>query len=220
MQTTRLMTCATAVLLIGPVGGCARRGDADMRMDPMTGDAGFGSGDPQEELGGTEYGSGEFAIILTGDQEPGRYCWHIGETIRVCGGTRDDSAEHQCIDGETNCLFLQPDDETREDRCWVSTTWQTVSGEALYGDCAHRDAYWSDDPAVECLYHRHCYDGASCVDYRCVCPEGADCPDPGVPGSAGPDDAGPGSHPSAPDAGRPDAGSSGGPGGPPAPPSP
>jgi hypothetical protein len=224
MTTNRtVMTFAAALLLVGPLAGCNRRGEGDRMIDvEMTGDAGPRTGGSHEILGGTEYGSGEYAIILTGETEPQRYCWYIGETVRICPpGTRDDSSIDECIDNETNCLFYQPADEEREDTCYVRTSWQTVSGEALYGDCAHHAAYWSDDPSVECLYHRHCNTNELCVDWLCVCPEGTECGhDPGPPpppgsgdpdaGTAGP---GPGPGPSTPDAGPP----GGGPGVPPAP---
>lgn len=216
------MTFATALLLVGPLAGCNRRDDGDRDIDVMIGDAGPLGGGSHEILGGTEYGSGEYAIILTGETAPQRYCWYVGETVQVCpSGTMDTQVLDHCIDDETACLAHQPPDEEEDATCWVRTDWETVSGEALYGDCAHQAAYWSDDPSVECLYHRHCNTNELCVDYLCVCPEGTECGhDPGpAPGPGDPDAGtadpgpGPGPGPSTPDAGPP----SGGPGAPPAP---
>ncbi len=126
-----------------------------------------------------EYGTGEHAIFLSAPAP--RYCWFIGETNRICPpGRRMTSYQHMCVDDEEACLALLPDDEERDGRCNVTTRWQSVGRDALYGDCAKRTAYWNGDPAVQCLFHSHCNEGGRCVDYQCDC-GGRPCDDPITP---------------------------------------
>lgn len=142
----------------------------------------------------TEYGSGDYAVLLTNTEGLDAYCWYIEETVRVSAGSKRTAYDHICVDAETNCLAYEPEGwEEETSTTWVRVDYDTVSGGALFGSCEIHAAYWDDDPAVECLFHDHCNGDGLCVDWRCVCPVGGDCPEPTppVPTTMEPD-AGPG----------------------------
>ncbi len=172
--------------------------------------AGTGAGGARATV---DYGSGEYGIALS---TPPRstYCWYIEETVRVCDDvTKDENYADICYENETNCLARQPEgSETETSSCWTRILYENISGGPLPGDCAMLEAYQRLDPAVECLYHRHCravVADARCVDYKCACPDG-DCPKPGAPIGGGP---GGGAAGSGAGPGGGSAGSGAGPGG-------
>lgn len=145
-----------------------------------------GTGTAAVDKGPIEYGSGDYAVIITTGVVPRRYCWFIEETVRICRGssTKTDYV-NSCIDDETSCLQYEPEGSTKEtSSCYVRVSYETVSNGALYGDCKTLDAYWGDDPAVDCLYHKYCGGGQKCIDYKCQCPKGATCAPPPAPGPA------------------------------------
>ena len=217
-----LALAALTIAATSPSVGCLQSDDGGGDDNGAGGSNGGGSGGSGQGGGSggvgaglREYGSGEWAIYLR--EEPGRYCWYIGTVRRACPGSSfvERDSIHSCLDDETSCLAHQPDDEERDSTCYVTTTWETVSGEALHGSCDRRAAYWSDE--LECLYHRHCNPGprrdgpVKCVEYECRCPEGDVCPNGG--GVVGPDGGstgdGGGATPTSPDGGTtipPDAG--------------
>ncbi len=168
---------ALCLLLSAP---CAEA-PAEALMDSGS-DAPGDSGRPESDAdssGATEYGRGEYAIILS--EPPGRYCWHLAEHRRVCPGDSfvRRSVSHQCTDDLLECRETEPENTESDGYCFESTTWRTVGGEALHGSCDAHANYWGDT-AVNCLYHRHCAsdfdDAAVCVDYRCQCSD-RDCED-------------------------------------------
>lgn len=124
-----------------------------------------------------EFGSGEYAIFLS-EADPPRYCWHLEETTRVTASGRRDWANNLCQDGlsDSECQASEPVGHRIDTTdLYERVDYTTVGGGALYGTCELLEAYFGDDPAVECLYHRHCGGGRRCYDYDCRCPEGATC---------------------------------------------
>jgi hypothetical protein len=124
-----------------------------------------------------EFGSGEYAIFLS-ERDPPTYCWHLEETTRVTASGRRDWSNNLCQDGlsDGECLASEPVGHRIDNAdLYERVDYRTVGGGALYGSCEQLEAYFDDDPAVECLYHRHCGGGRSCYDYQCRCPEGATC---------------------------------------------
>lgn len=124
-----------------------------------------------------EFGSGEYAIFLS-ERDPPTYCWHLEETTRVTASGRRDWSNNLCQDGlsDGECLAAEPIGHRIDNAdLYERVDYSTVGGGALYGSCEQLDAYFDDDPAVECLYHRHCGGGRKCYDYDCRCPEGVTC---------------------------------------------
>jgi hypothetical protein len=147
-----------------------------------------------------EYGEGDYGITLS-EPESDIYCWIIQKNTAVCNGTLTTDYEDLCVAREKDCSSRVPNN-TSEDKgdCYFSSTYQLVSGGPLTGTCEKLDAYWDDDPNVECLFHSHCGPEGRCIDYECFCPEGAHCdPEPpppppgGNPGGSGGAGAGPSS---------------------------
>ncbi|MCU0681218.1 MAG: hypothetical protein MUF34_02975 [Polyangiaceae bacterium] len=174
------------------------------------GSAGGGLGGEQKLV---DYGEGEYAVTLSAPPR-GTYCWYIEETVRVCSDvTKDENYRDICYDNEPNCLARQPEgSESDTGTCWTRISYENVSGGPLQGDCATLDAYWGDDPNVNCLYHKHCEVfgvEARCVDYKCSCP-GGECPMPGTPGGGGTSGSGAGGSSGSGGGGGPVGGSGGG----------
>jgi hypothetical protein len=155
----------------------------DRRVGPGGEHSGVDSGTRRDDSSTTrtdeyrEFGSGEYAVFLS-EADPPTYCWHLEETTRVTASGRRDWANNLCQDGlsDSECQASEPvgrriDTEDLYER----VDYRTVGGGALYGTCELLEAYFDDDPAVECLYHRHCGGGRRCYDYDCRCPEGATC---------------------------------------------
>jgi hypothetical protein len=179
-------------------GGTSAGGTSAGDQEPTTSSGGT-STSTSSNGGPHEYGEGDYGITLS-EPESDIYCWIIQENTTVCNGTLTTDYEDLCIAREKDCSSRVPNN-TSEDKgdCYFSSTYELVSRGPLTGTCEKLEAYWDDDPSVECLFHRHCGPGGSCIDYRCFCPEGAHCdPEPPPPppggdaarGGAGPGDGG------------------------------
>jgi len=191
------------------------RADGGASPGPSTAGGSADAGPATSETAGAErreYGSGDYAVILTGPAAPPRICWYTAVTTRVCDGsppTRRVWTDDRCVEGGQNCLGNQPDDQEMDTgSCWNRIDHETVGGGALVGDCATLAAYHRNYLGGACMFHKHC-PGGKCVDYQCA---GANYRPPGAPGP-GPG-ASPDASPSPPTPPAPPPAPPGGPGGP------
>jgi hypothetical protein len=148
--------------------------------------SGAGGASGNQTAQGREYGSGDYAVILTGAAAPPRMCWYTEVTTRVCDGsppTKRVFTDDRCVDGGLDCLANEPPDrEMDTGSCWTRVDYETVGGGAITGDCATLASYHRNYLTGACLFHRHC-PGGKCVDYQCT---GAGYHLPGAPGGPGP----------------------------------
>ena len=169
----------------GNVGGGINLG-GNKNGDSTGGANRNGGAGGNETAQGREYGSGDYAVILTGAAAPPRMCWYTEVTTRVCDGsppTKRVFTDDRCVDGGLDCLANEPPDrEMDTGSCWTRVDYETVGGGALTGDCATLASYHRNYLTGACLFHRHC-PGGKCVDYQCT---GAGYHLPGAPGGPGP----------------------------------